>query len=258
MLEPPPQRIALVTDFGVGPYIGQMKLLAAALAPALPLVDLIHDLPAFRPDLAAWLLPGLICGMPDRTLYLCVVDPGVGGARGAVVLRLGANWFVGPDNGLFSVLARQSDPSDGSAWGVDWRPASLSASFHGRDLFLPIALGLASGWLPCPNHPLTARLGDQGAEGEQVPMESGRILYVDRFGNLMTGLSPPRAESHVRLLAAGQGLPRSRTFCAVPVGTAFWYCNAFGLVEIAVNQGRADRLLGLAVGDRVAWESPGG
>lgn len=275
-----PERIALVTDFGAGAYVGQLRLLAAGLAPIIPVVDLLHDLPAFRPDLAAYLLPGLIQGMPARTLYLCVVDPGVGGERAALVLRCGQNWFVAPDNGLLGPLARRCAPADRALWRIDWRPSPVSDSspqgapqdstqfgaqsshqsshqfsetFHGRDLFLPIALALTQGRLPMPS--VTLSLAD--IRGHDDPLDLDRVLYIDRYGNLMTGLALERAAPDARIRSGQRSVGWARTFCEVAAGAAFWYRNAFGLVEIAVNQGRADRLLGVSVGDAVAWETPG-
>ncbi|WP_242518366.1 SAM hydrolase/SAM-dependent halogenase family protein [Thiorhodovibrio winogradskyi] len=264
--EPRPERIALITDFGPGPYIGQLQLLAAALAPGLAMVNLLDDLPPFRPDLAAALIPALIRGMPARALYLCVVDPGVGGARAALALRRGQDWFVGPDNGLLAPLMGGDAPS-GSAdqevyqkgerqpeaerqlWRIDWRSEHCSDSFHGRDLFMPIALALTRGQLPLP----CQRIEPKQMLGYPAERETGRILYVDHYGNLITGLDADLAPDRARLRAANRVLSGARTFCEVGQGDAFWYRNAFGLVEIAANQRRADQLLGLSAGDPVAW-----
>ena len=257
---PRPERLALITDFGPGPYVGQLHLLASAQAPALPLINLVADLPAFRPDLAAYWLPALIRGMPDGTIYLCVVDPGVGGARAALALRIGLNWFVGPDNGLFVPLLRRceaaasdNDAADYALWRIDWRPERLSASFHGRDVFLPIALTLTQGRLPLPCQRCTL---DQ-MQGTDWPLSSACILYVDHYGNLITGLEADEADpDHSLCIETPVGNPliqAARTFCEVPEGAAFWYRNAFDLVEIAANQRRADQLFGVSAGDGVAW-----
>ncbi len=238
-----------MTDFGIGPYVGQLQLLASALAPKLQVIDLVNDLPPCCPELAAWLLPALARGMPGGTVYLCVVDPGVGGVRPALALRLGQNWFVGPDNGLLAPLVRGAHASECAVWRIDWRPEIGSDSFHARDLFLPIALALTMGRLIHPCQPLSA----QDICGYQGPLEFERIIYVDRYGNLMTGLDAKRARLDSGLLVGDQTLLYARTFCEVPEGTAFWYRNAFGLVEIAANRQRADQLLGLSVGHRVTW-----
>jgi S-adenosylmethionine hydrolase len=136
-------RIALVTDFGVGIYVGQVRARLSALVPGVPLVDLVHDLAPFRPDLAAYLLPALVRDMPRGTLYLCVVDPGVGGERGGLLLEAAGDWFLGPDNGLLSrVLHRDAEARP---FRVGWSPAGTSPSFHGRDWFAPAAARLCLG-----------------------------------------------------------------------------------------------------------------
>ena len=102
-------RIALVTDFGPGgPYVGQLKLRLSELVPGIPVIDLVSDLTPFRSDLAAYFLPALVRDIPNSTLYLCVVDPGVGGERAALAVLADGNWYVGPDNGLLAVVARRA------------------------------------------------------------------------------------------------------------------------------------------------------
>ena len=241
------KRIALVTDFGgAGPYVGQVKIQLAALAPAVPVIDLISDLVPFRPDLAAYLLPALMRDLPADTLYLCVVDPGVGGPREALIGDFDGRVCVGPDNGLFAPLARRARTP--RLWRILWRPERLSASFHGRDLFAPVAARLASGERP----PVEA-LDPASLHGFDGPEDLPRVIYADGYGNLMTGLRASNREPGRRLRAGDRCLERAATFCAVPPGQAFWYENALGLVEIAVNQGRADQRLGLAPGDPVWW-----
>jgi S-adenosylmethionine hydrolase len=245
------RRIALVTDFGPGgPYVGQVRLCLAELAPAIPVVDLVSDLTPFRPDLAAYLLPALIRDMPAGTLYLGVVDPGVGGERLALTLSAGGNLFVGPDNGLLALVGRRAP--DLRLRRVDWRPAVLSESFHGRDLFAPVAAMLANG-----RQPGSTEIDPSGMVGGDWPDDLPRILYADPYGNLVTGVRASELSHQTRIQAGGRTLEFARTFCAVPAGNAFWYENAFGLVELAVNQGAADRLLALAPGDPVKIESRG-
>ncbi len=250
-----PRRLALVTDFGRSPYVGQIALLHSAGAPTappenpapVPLVELISDLVPFRPDLSGFLLPGLIRGMPSKTLYLCIVDPGVGSERDVLALQCGDDWWLGPDNGLLLPMIRRLG-SAARVWRVLWRPQGMSASFHGRDLFLPIAHRILAGKLPEAETADLSRL-----VGADWPAESAAICYVDHYGNLMVGTDAGSLDTDQTILAAGRRLYRARTFSDVPCGGAFWYRNAFGLVEIAVNQGRADNVLGLAPGDSVVF-----
>jgi S-adenosylmethionine hydrolase len=132
------------------------------------------------------------------------------------------------------------------SWDIDWRPERLSASFHGRDLFAPVAAMLALGEPP-PGQPR----GDGSDRRADWPDDLGEIVYVDHFGNAMTGLRAAMLAPNARLAAAGRLLERERTFSDRPPGAAFWYENSNGLAEIAVNQGRADRDLGLAIGSPV-------
>jgi len=244
----PPRRIALITDFGGGPYVGQMELRLSEQAPGAPVIRLISDLPPWRPDLAAYLLPGLRRGMPVHTLYVCVVDPGVGSDRAVLAVRSNGDWLLAPDNGLLVPLL-QRDP-DAEVWRIHWRPQHLSASFHGRDLFAPLAARLYAGELPQPEP------CDIGAlVGADWPEQRQAICHVDDFGNLITGIEADSLPDQARLIASGRRLAAARTFSDVASGEAFWYRNAFELVEIAVNQGRADAVLGLAAGDQVAVES---
>jgi S-adenosylmethionine hydrolase len=240
----PIQPIVLVTDFGEGIYVGQIKARLGVLLPGAPVVDLVHDLPPFRVDLAAYLLPALIRDMPGGAIYLCVVDPGVGGVRGGLLVRARDCWFIGPDNGLLAPLVRSIEGA--SVERIGWCPAMLSASFHGRDWFAPAAARLFAG----------ADLGLTPIDPAEMvgwdwPSERANVVYVDRFGNLMTGLQAANHCSTQSLRVGTRTLPHARTFCEVMPGEAFWYENALGLVEIAVNQGRADRLLALSPGDAV-------
>ena len=239
------KRIALVTDFSAaGPYTGQLRLLLDGLLPGLPVLNLVSDLPPFRPDLAAYLLPQLLRDLPSGTLYLCVVDPGVGGERGALALELDDNWLVGPDNGLLAVTARRA--RELRCRRVDWRPQRLSDSFHGRDLFAPIAASLVEGIVLQGED-----LAPEGMLGYDWPEESPRVIYADGYGNLCCGIRAQGVDRSSGIVAADRELRYARTFCEVPAETPFWYENSFGLVELAVNQGRADRLLGLQPGDEI-------
>lgn len=236
--------ILLATDFGpAGPYVGQMRLVLGRLAPEVPVVDLQHDLPAFRPDLAAPLLAAHLEWAQPGDVVVAVVDPGVGTERAALALRLDGVWCVGPDNGLLELAIRRARTLE--SFHVAWRPARLSASFHGRDLFAPVAARLARG----------DRSGLVPAEPGRLPAwpdDPPAVVYVDPYGNAVTGLRAQRLPADARLGVAGRELERARTFAAVPPGAAFWYENSAGLAEIACNGASAAAALGLAPGDPVA------
>jgi S-adenosylmethionine hydrolase len=234
--------IALFTDFGLhGPYSGQMKAVLHQMAPGIPAIDLFADAPVGNPKASAYLLAVYAGWFQAGTVFLCVVDPGVGGARPAVIVDADGRWYVGPGNGLFELVQRRARKT--RSWDIDWKPERLSASFHGRDLFAPIAAMLARGEPP-PGWPRE----DNADRRADWPDDLSEIVYVDHFGNAMTGVRAAMLPPNARLAAAGQVLERERTFSDRPPGAAFWYENSNGLAEIAVNQGRADRDLGLAIG----------
>lgn len=244
-------RIALLTDFGEGPYTGQIQLRLTELAPGVAVVALISDLPMFRPDLAAYLLPGLARGMPSPTVYTCVVDPGVGTARDLVMMRSGQDWWLAPDNGLLMpLLNRQADPM---VYRLRWRPERLSASFHGRDLFAPVAARLAVAGERLDSEPV-ARVSE--LVGADWASTAAVVCYIDAFGNLITGMDADAVSTEAKIGVGGRWLQHARTFAEVRPGEAFWYRNAFDLVEIAVNQGRADDALGLPLGAPIAIHDP--
>jgi S-adenosyl-L-methionine hydrolase (adenosine-forming) len=128
--------IALFTDFGLhGPYTGQMKAVLHQMAPGIPIIDLFADAPVGNPKASAYLLAAYAAWFPVRTVFLCVVDPGVGGTRPSIFLEADGRWYIGPGNGLFELIQRRARET--RSWDIDWKPKHLSASFHGRDLFAP-------------------------------------------------------------------------------------------------------------------------
>lgn len=235
--------LVLYTDFGwSGPYVGQMKTVLIRGAPGVPIIDLMHDAPVWRPDVGGQLLTALVQQIPVRSVVLGVVDPGVGTARDALIARGGDRWFVGPDNGLFAgVLAG----SEARAWRLPV-PAGASPSFHGRDVFAPAAASLATGTMPRGAQPV------EGWVGKGAAPDRKRILYIDHFGNAMTGLEATDIAGCNGLCCAGREIPLRSTFGDVGDGAALCYVNSIGLVEIAVNRRRAAEVLGIAPGDAVA------
>lgn len=236
--------IWLFTDFGrEGPYVGQMSAVLHREAPGVPVVDLLADAPTFSAKLSAHLLPALVQDARPGDVVLVVVDPGVGSARRPIVVEADGVRFVGPDNGLFELILRRAQRA--ATWTIAWRPKRLSASFHGRDLFAPIAARLALGKPPPgPAEPAT-RFSDW-------PDDLPAIIYVDAYGNAMTGLRAPMLPEDTRIEAGGALLNRASTFSDVPPGTAFWYENSSGLAEIALNGGSAARSLALSSGTPLA------
>jgi S-adenosyl-L-methionine hydrolase (adenosine-forming) len=234
--------IVLFTDFGSqGPYTGQMKAVLHQMAPGIPVVDLFADAPVGNPKASAYLLAAYAAWFASGSVFVCVVDPGVGGTRPAIILEADARWYVGPGNGLFELVQRRAVKR--RSWDIEWKPERLSASFHGRDLFAPVAAMLARG------EPPPGRLRKDDADRRaDWPDDLSQVVYVDQFGNAITGLRAAMLPHNAKLSVASHVLERARTFSDRSPGTAFWYENSNGLAEIAVNQGRADRELGLWLG----------
>ncbi len=238
--------IALFTDFGWnGPYTGQMRAVLARREPAQPVIDLMHDAPRFAPVAAGHLLAALARDWPVGGVIVGVVDPGVGTAREAVVVEADGRWLVGPANGLFDVVAARADHT--RWWRITRAPTGRSATFHGRDLFAPVAAELAQD-RPVPGEPMAAPI-EAGAERDYPG-----VVYCDAFGNAMTGLRAP-AQPGRCLWVGHRRLEPGRTFADAAPGAPLWLVNSLGLVEIAVNRGSAQAQLGLSIGTPVEWST---
>jgi len=213
----------------------------ARAAPGVPVIDLFADAPCFDPQLSAYLLAAYAEGATPGDVFLCVIDPEVGTARRPLVIYADGRWFVGPDNGLFELVRRRS--RDFHVWVIEWRPPRLSATFHGRDLFAPVAARLARGEAS-PGVPLAPDV----VARPTWPDELARVVYIDGYGNAMVGVRAKTLSRATTLEVSGQTIRRHHTFADVPPGETLWYGNGNGLVEIALNQGRAADALGLRPG----------
>jgi S-adenosylmethionine hydrolase len=235
--------IVLFTDFGVrDPYVGQVKARLAEHAPSQQVVDLLHEVPNFNPHAGAHLLDAFASGFPPGSVFLAVVDPGVGTTRDAVVVMAGGRWFVGPDNGLMSVVAARN--ADTRIWQITWRPDNLKPTFHGRDLFALVAADIARGEFPESKVSLVDSLAVEFDSGDL-----SRIIYIDHFGNAWSGVRS--VPSDARVSAAGQLFRHGDSFGFVGKGEGFWFINSVGLLELAINRGNAASEFGLQVGDPV-------
>jgi S-adenosylmethionine hydrolase len=238
--------IVLFTDFGADDiYVAQVKAVLLEEANAAPVLDLLHSAPNFRIDAAAHLLAALERRFPRGTVFLAIVDPGVGSTRDAAVLQADGKWYVGPDNGLLSVIASRA--ADVRSWRIRWRPSALSASFHGRDLFAPVAAAIARGDLPEDKIEPTDALQVQLGSGDLA-----EVIYIDHYGNVLTGLRAAAMPHDATIDIRGERVGYARVFAEAQTGRAFWYENSIGLVEIAVNRARATDLLEIAIGDPVS------
>jgi len=234
--------ILLVTDFSTGdPYVGQMHA-AIRRVTDVPVIDLLHHMPSYDARAGAFLLDALQRQVDPGAVFVGVVDPGVGSDRAPVMVNADGKWYVGPDNGLFNVICRRAERFD--AFRIDWRPTRLSASFHGRDLFAPLAARLAAGETPeCSPWSLMETLA--------WPDELAEVIYIDHYGNAMTGLRADSLSGSARLRVGNRRVEAGTTFAAAAAGQPFWYRNSLDLVEVAVQEDSAASLLELSVGDKV-------
>lgn len=242
--------IVLFTDFGAhDPYAGQVKARLAELAPEQQVIDLLHDAPDYNAHAGAHLIAAFAPTFPPASVFLCVIDPGVGTERDGVAVMSGGHWFVGPDNGLLSIVAARNAGTQ--VWRIHWRPEAASATFHGRDIFAVIAALIAQGAFP------SDKLEEK--TGLHVEFDAGdltRVIYIDHFGNAWTGIRATGLPLGSRVVAKGGEFRHSKTFGLVGKGEGFWFVNSVGLLELAINRGNAAEQLGLKVGDPVQVFKP--
>jgi len=238
--------ITLTTDFGTRDgYVGAMKGVIARRAPDVTIVDLAHDVPPGDIAHGAWVLSSSATEFPYGTVHVCVVDPGVGGARRAVIASQSGQWYVGPDNGVFSYVTERAT----TAWAIDMAQLGhrVSRTFHGRDVFAPVAASLAQGE-PATRWGQPCQLAGELPWGPR-PERMGRIVHVDRYGNLISDL--PRGEAGTAVTIEGHTLALRGTYEDVAPGELLAYIGSARTVEIAVRDGRADTRLNVTRGAMV-------
>lgn len=247
--------ITLLTDFGSrDPFVGMMKGVIAGICPEANVIDITHDVPPQDIRLGAFFLGRAARYFPPGTVHVAVVDPGVGTSRHRIAVASGGQFFVGPDNGLLSLAATHR-----SAVLVSRRSYFLpqvSNTFHGRDVFAPVAAHIARGVPLARFGPEKRRIvGLRWPKPTQTKVGLlGEIVSVDHFGNLITNIEPEHWKSlRGARLSAGvlHHAKLSKTYEAVKVGELAVLFGGYGLLEIAARQGSATTKLGLVAGDPV-------
>jgi S-adenosyl-L-methionine hydrolase (adenosine-forming) len=249
--------ITLLTDFGLSePFVGVMTGAIISRFPAARVVDLCHGIPAQAISEAAFWLERCHPWFPPGTVHVAVIDPGVGTQRRIVAAALLGHYFLVPDNGL---LGQGLLGSPGArVHAVDLERLGLdapSATFHGRDIFAPLAALLASGEqsLDELGPPVLARPCLLAPPLVQDDSVSGQVISVDRFGNLITNIDASLAlrTGAKSVSLAGRQIPLCRTYSDVEAGELLALVNAFSVIEVAEREGSAERRLGVGRGCRV-------
>jgi len=246
--------VTLLTDYGTtDSYVAEVKGVLLSQAPLASLIDITHHIPPGDVRAAAYLLDRTWKHYPPGTVHLVIVDPGVGTERAALVLGLQHQFFVGPDNGVFTSIISQPNVL-ATALSI---PEDAAPTFHGRDVFAPAAASLANrGWWP----ELGKRLTGLGVRLEMHSPQSagsgwiGEIVYVDQFGNLVTNLGWQHLAAGCAVKVGTAEIPLVRTYGEVALGALLAYVGSAGALEIAVRGGSASQVLRAELGQPVRIE----
>jgi S-adenosyl-L-methionine hydrolase (adenosine-forming) len=256
--------ITLLTDFGTADYfVGAMKGVVLSINPHALIVDITHEVPPHDIEAGAFTLLAVYRDFPPGTIHVAVVDPGVGSLRRPLLVVAGEQFFVGPDNGLFSyIYERETSARVFHLTREKYFRRPVSATFHGRDIFAPVAAALSNGVEPAE---LGEEIGDYVRLSPLAPLTSedgnlsATIIHVDRFGNCVTSITPrdlpeESITSGARLLVNGQEIDSFRRFYAEENASdkelfAVW--GSAGFLEIVAYQASAARLLKARPGQRV-------
>ncbi|HVG33965.1 MAG TPA: SAM-dependent chlorinase/fluorinase [Pyrinomonadaceae bacterium] len=259
--------ITLLTDFGIADYfVGAMKGAILSVSPRSQILDITHEIPPQDIRAGAFTLLGAYPYFPARTIHVAVVDPGVGSSRRPILVAAGGQFFVGPDNGLFGyVYERETEHRVYHLNREQFFHSSVSTTFHGRDVFAPVAGALAEGKSAAELGQEIkdyVRLAKLSPRRDAVGSMSGEIIHIDRFGNCITNLStedvtPEMIESGARLVVNGREIKTFRRFYAEEdegngaSAELFAIWGSAGLLEIAARDSSAAHELSASRGQTV-------
>lgn len=257
--------ITLTTDYGTGDHlVGTLKGAILKIQPEAQIVDITHSVVSYDVLDGALAIASAAKYFPPRTVHVVVVDPSVGTARRPLLVAADNQYFIAPDNGVLSLIfEREPDCVVRHITSDHYFLRPLSATFHGRDVFVPVAAWLTKNWQPEAFGDVVTdftrfafpkpKQGDSGLRGI--------VLRVDNFGNLLTNFVPEdlpeaaRAEGRVQLSVGGKPVKQFvDTFARGPAGEAVALIGSSGFIEIAVNKGNASRILGAARGTEVLFQ----
>jgi S-adenosylmethionine hydrolase len=261
-----PKIVALLTDYGTGDqYAGSLRGAVLAACPDANVVDISHDIPAHGVRPAAFVLRATVPVFPAGTTFVAVVDPGVGTDQRGIAIRAGGYFFVGPDNGIFSlILADHPEAEVRHLQNAGLFRSNVSKTFHGRDVYGPVGGALARGTAFEEvggviddafqfEFPKARLVGDDEIEGQ--------VIYIDTYGNLVSSIGGTEWQTFIH--GANGDLtemvgdvnhvivPVVTTFGDVPEDDACVYLGSSGRIEVAVNRGSAARRFEAALGSSV-------
>lgn len=253
--------ITLTTDFGLRDYyVSAMKAVMLNIVPDVRLVDISHEIPSQDIMAGSWILQNSAMLFPKNTVHTVVVDPGVGTERNPVALKVGDQYFVGPDNGIFSLLTTDVEYKAVRLTNERYWRENPSKTFHGRDIFAPVAAHLSRGVdldeLGEPidelvNYRWTVPIADKdGLEG--------MVIHIDKFGNLVTNITEDLLEDvigdkSVRIYVGNTILDEiAMTFGNVTDGEPVAYIGSSGMLEVGINKGNAQEMLGVQKGAQIS------
>lgn len=250
--------ITLTTDFGLTDhFVAAMKGVILSIQPNASIVDISHSIPRHSVAEAAFVLDEASRWFPKRTVHVAVVDPGVGSARRPIVVEAGGHLFVGPDNGVFSMVrARDAKNRVREIVNPKWMLPQVSRTFHGRDIFAPVAAHLTKAATPAPvGKPIHDALQLRLALPQQTNKRAwtGAVIKIDHFGNLITNFHLPefeRIRTNPFELAIGfEKIHRlALHYAECPPGEPFVIVGSSGYLEVCLNQASAAVKLGCGVG----------
>ena len=245
--------IAFITDFGLkDSYVSEMHAVVLSKRSAIRILDISHEVPSGDIKAAAYLTGRMSKTLPEGTIFVVVVDPGVGTDRQAVLLRVNHSFFIGPDNGVFSTVIGSEDMYDVRI--IDRNDCGIkeeSATFHGRDLFVPVALRIALG-------EDFGTIGKPGRLKDTFPTNQpqkiaggliGEVVYIDRFGNVITNL--PVSLHGIIEVQGRKDIRFCHSYGEQPSDEYFYLHGSGGFIEISMNMRSAADGLRLKVGDQV-------
>jgi len=253
--------ITLTTDFGTQDYyVSAMKAVMLGIAPNARFIDISHEIPPQEIMAGAWVIHNAAFLFPKGSVHLVVVDPGVGTDRHPVALKAGDQYFVGPDNGIFSLLYNEYECEVVKLNKPKFWREERSRTFHGRDIFAPVAAHLSQGvTLKEVGEPIKDLVTYHWAVpiGDKDGLQ-GWVIHIDRFGNLITNISVDLLEEmvgrrKVRIYVGNTVIDHLvNTFGDVDSGEPVAYIGSSGMLEVGINKGNAAQLLSVDTGAQIS------